>query len=145
MNNINWKSVLIAALFIFAIPLLVNIILGMAYSVIIGFQSRNDMAIIEAASLQFSQSFLMRTAIWLGIAGAAFWRSRKMTTAVDNDVLIHCLLAAVVGMLLFSGSALGTQGSAGILLVVVGWVMALGGAYLGHSSDNTNTNRAVSG
>lgn len=136
MNNINWKAVGISAVIIGIAPLLANVIVGMGHSLIVGFQARGDMEVISEASMAFSQSFIMRLAIWLTIAAVAFWRGRKLAASEAGNGLVNALVAAAIGMLLFTIIAFFNQGGAAVLLIVVGWVMGLGGAYLGSSAKS---------
>lgn len=139
MEKMNWKAVLISAVLLLIIPIIVQLIIGFGYSFAVGFQTRGDMDEVQRLSQAFSASIPFLVLTWLVMGGVAFWRGRKMLTAVPGAAVVNILAAGVIAMLLSSAMNLGSRGSEALLLVVVAWVVVLAGGFLGASAGGEQT------
>jgi hypothetical protein len=138
-NGLNWKAILWSALLLFGIPFMINLIIGSAYGLMIGFQTRGDVSVINAKMQTFTSSPLFLGLLVLVVCLTAFWRGRVLAKKVGaQQAVSHALIAVGLGMSMRTLLALGLSSDRlGILTAwLVGeWVLAFASGFLGTRSE----------
>lgn len=138
-SRLNWKAILWSALLLFGIPFVANLIIGFAYGLMIGFQTRGDVSVIDAQMQTFTSSPFFLGLLVLVVCLTAFWRGRVLARKVGTQQAVsHVLLAVGLGMAMRTLLTLGLSSDRlGMLTAwLVGeWVLALASGFLGTRSE----------
>lgn len=138
-SRLNWKAILWSALLLFGIPFVANLIIGFAYGLMIGFQTRGDVSVIDAQMQTFTSSPFFLSLLVLVVCLTAFWRGRVLARKVGTQQAVsHVLLAVGLGMAMRTLLTLGLSSERlGMLTAwLVGeWVLALASGFLGTRSE----------
>jgi hypothetical protein len=100
-SRLNWKAILWSALLLFGITFVANLTIGFAYGLMIGFQTRGDVAVINAKMQTFTSSPVFLGSLVLVLCLAAFWRGRVLARNVGSQQAVaHALIAVGLGMIM---------------------------------------------
>jgi hypothetical protein len=105
-QGINWKAVLLSSILLIIISTILNTLIGIAYGLYVGFQTRGDQDAITQQVGQFSRSapFLLISAIVLG--ALIFWRGRGFIRAAISQPLASLII--VIAITVIAGIAIGS-------------------------------------
>jgi hypothetical protein len=138
-SRLNWKAIVWSALLIFSIPFVANLIIGFAYGLMVGFQTRGDVSVIDAKMQTFTSSPLFLGLLVLLVCLTAFWRGRVLARQVgSHQAVSHVLMAVGLGMLMRTLLAIGLSSERlGILATWLGveWLLAFASGFLGTRSE----------
>jgi hypothetical protein len=138
-SRLNWKAILWSTLLLFGIPFVANLIIGLAYGLIIGLQTRGDVSIIDAKMQTFTSSPLFLGFLVLVVCLTAFWLGRVLARQYGTQRAVsHVLIAVGLGMSMRTVLTFGLSSDRlGILTAwLVGeWVLALASGFLGTRSE----------
>jgi hypothetical protein len=138
-RRLNWKAILWSASLVFAVPFVANLVIGFAYGLLIGFQTRGDVSVINTKMQMFTSSPLFLGFLVFVVCLTAFWRGRVLARKVGTQQAVsHVLIAVGLGMLLRTLLTLGLSSDRlGVLIAwLVGeWMLALVSGFLGTRSE----------
>lgn len=138
-RRLNWKAILWSAILFFAVPFVANLIIGFAYGLLIGFQTRGDVSVINAKMQTITSSPLFLGFLVLVVCLTAFWRGRVLARKVGaRQAVAHVLIAVGLGMFIRTLLTFGLSSDRlGVLTpwLVAEWVLALAAGFLGTRSE----------
>jgi hypothetical protein len=138
-RRLNWKAILWSASLVFAVPFVTNLIIGFAYGLLIGLQTRGDVSVINTRMQTFTSSPVFLGFLVLVVCLNAFWRGRVLAREVGaHRAVSHVLIAVGLGMSMRTVLTLGLSiDRLGILTAwLVGeWVLAFASGFLGTRSE----------
>ena len=117
----NWKAIGIAAVIILVLSTVINIMVGMIYGLIVGFQTRGDSAAITEQTNSFLQSFPYMLIISLALGALVLWRGRVLAAKMSNQrAFLHIAIAvvAVIAVSFILGATSGAITMAALALQV---------------------------
>jgi hypothetical protein len=138
-RRLNWKAILWSASLVFAVPFVANLVIGFAYGLLIGFQTRGDVSVINTKMQMFTSSPLFLGFLVFVVCLTAFWRGRVLARkAGAQQAVSHVLIAVGLGMLMRTLLTLGLSSDRLDVLTawLVGeWMLALLAGFLGTRSE----------
>lgn len=138
-SRLNWKAILWSAFLLVGIPFVANLIIGFAYGLMIGLQTRGDVPVINAKMQTFTSSPVFLGFMVFVVCLTAFWRGRVLARRVGvQQAVSHVLIAVGLGMSMRTLLTFGLSSDRlGLLTAwLVGeWVLALVSGFLGTRSE----------
>lgn len=138
-SRLNWMAILWSALLLFGITFVANLTIGFAYGLMIGFQTRGDVAVINAKMQTFTSSPVFLGSLVLVLCLAAFWRGRVLARNVGSQQAVaHALIAVGLGMIMRTLLTFGLSSDRLSILtawLVAEWALAFVFGFLGARSE----------
>jgi hypothetical protein len=134
-----------AAAVTFLIPTLVDFLIPVGYAIVVGFQTRGDVDVINQRVMAMMSTPFYLLAIFLSFAAVAFWRGRLLSRQVSGQPVAYAAAIAVLAVAFSAGIGLLLRGDSPLSIKVLAELLiVLGFSFLGLSSSGAAVAPATS-